>query len=244
MNGPKGAKELLRYYFGRYQEEIVRLLSKVVLNRTLSDDAGKLQGNTVAQLLQPARDELAAHIADLDNPHEETLASLGTSSETYIRELAASKIPNGIVPISTYGVSDRLTDAQVAAAWTYSGWILTCNRAIIAIISGQPVTLPITSIDLRNIEAAPANKTFHLYVYMKYNVITYRCTTETPPEGVSIMYIGTVTTNSSGIATKSFKRVIRLDTFRLSVDPRGSVIPVTGGTVDAVTKLPSGWNPL
>jgi hypothetical protein len=142
-----------------------------------------------------------------------------------------------------YGISDEMTDADMLAAWTSSGWVLTCNRAMNVIISGTPFLIPITSIDLRSIDASPANKTFHVFLYMRFGLAGYRVRADSPPEGNAIMYIGTITTNGAGVATKDFKTVLRVDTFRLSQTPVGSAIPVQGGTYDAPVAFPTSWNP-
>jgi hypothetical protein len=237
------ATKLLNYYFAQYQANIVRLLKRPKRARIIAANTDTLNGQTVAQLLAGARADLAAHAALMNNPHQETIRTIGSFEDSYVRGEAVKKIPSGILPISTYGIGDELTDAQMQAAWTSSGWILTCNLALNVIISGTPFLIPITSIDIRTIDAAPANKTFHVFVYLRYGVVSYRISTDTPPEGNSIMYIGTITTNAAGIVTRSFKTVLRIDTFRLSQTPIGSAIPVQGGTYDAPVAFPTTWNP-
>lgn len=236
--------DLLNYQFGVYQENIVRLLKRPRRARIIASDADTLNGQTVNQLLAGARSDLAAHAANTNNPHQETIQTIGSLPASFINAEIVKKIPNGILPVSTYGVSDEMSDSDMAAAWVSSGWILTCNREINAIVSGTPFVMPITNIDLRTVDAAPANKTFHIFLSMKFGELTYRARTDSPPEGNSVMYIGTVTTNSSGIATRSFKTVLRIDTFRLSQTPIGSAIPVQGGVYDAAVAFPSTWNPV
>lgn len=243
MAEPTDATKLLNYYFAQYQGHIARLLKRPKRARIIAGSTDTLNGQTVAQLLAGARADLAAHAALQNNPHQETIRTIGSFEDSYLRREAAKKIPSGILPISTYGIGDELTDAQVQAAWTSSGWILTCNLAMNVIISGTPFLIPITSIDLRSIDAAPANKTFHVFVYLRYGVVQYRIRPDSPPEGNSIMYIGTITTNGAGVATRNFKTVLRIDTFRLSQTPVGSAIPVQGGTYDAPVAFSTTWNP-
>lgn len=235
--------QLLKYYFSSYQAEVVRLLKRPRRSRIIAGNTNTLNGQTVAQLLAAARADLAAHAANKSNPHQETIQSVGSLPDSYIRSEIVKKIPNGILPISTYGISDEMTDADMAAAWTSNGWVLTCNRVINAIVSGTPFVMPITSIDLRTVDASPANKTFHLFLHMRFGVAAYRARTDTPPEGNAIMYIGTVTTNAAGIVSRSFSTVTRIDTFRLSQTPVGSAIPVQAGTYDAPVAFPATWNP-
>lgn len=235
---------LLNYYFTQYQANIVRLLKRPKRARIIAGNTDTLNNQTVAQLLAGARADLAAHAALKNNPHQETIRTIGSFEESYVRGEAVKKIPSGILPISTYGIGDELGDAEVLAAWDVANWILTCTRPMNVIISGTPFLIPITRIDLRTIDAAPGNKTFHVFVYLKFGVVSYRVSSESPPEGNSIMYIGTVTTGSAGIVSKSFKSVVRIDTFRLSSTPVGSAIPVQGGTYDAPVAFPTTWNPV
>lgn len=235
--------QLLKYHFSKYQAEVVRLLKRPRRARIIAGNADTLNNKTVDQLLAAARADLYAHTHDPNNPHQETIQSIGSLPDTYVRGELVKKIPNGILPISTYGISDEMSDTDMANAWVSNGWVLTCNRVINAIVSGTPFVMPITSIDLRSVDASPANKTFHLFLHMRFGVATYRARADTPPEGNAIMYIGTVTTNGAGIASRSFKTVTRIDTFRLSQIPVGSAIPVQAGTYDAPVAFPTTWNP-
>lgn len=244
MAGPKLAAVLLATkYFKRYQAEIVRLLNKQRGNATESDDAGLLLNTYNAEaLLKPARDSLAAHVLRRDNPHEETMETIGSYSKTSVVNKVSAKIPNSVVPVSTYGIFDNLDDAAVDAAWTFKGWELTCNRALKIVLSGNSFTLPITAIDLSKVED-PVSKTFYVYVRGQFGIYNYQARTDSPPESAGVMYIGKVVCGPNGIVSKSFKTVVRLDTFRLSNEPVGSAIPVTKGTFDAVTPLSTAWNP-
>lgn len=244
MAGPNLGRVLTKRYFWQMEDQLRRLLLRTRIHTTEADNADTIGGKTASDLLSPARSDLAAHVARTDNPHQETIASIGSRSDTYIRNTLAGKVPVGIIPVSTYGIGDDLTDDQTNAAWVANGWTINCNRAMNVILSGTPGLLQPWSLDLRTIDAAPANKTFYVYLYTKLGVMSYQCRADTPPEGVAIMYLGTVTTNASGIASKSFKNVIRIDTFRISDQPLGSVIPVSSGDYDAIVPFGAAWKPL
>lgn len=243
MAGPYLGRVLLKRFFWKYQDQVRRLLLRRRVFTTEADNADKVGGKSASDLLAPARTDLANHIA-VTNAHQESIDSIGSRSDTYIRAVLSGKVPVGIIPISTYGVGDDLTDAETNAAWSANGWIISCTRAMNVILSGTPAKMPAWSLDLRTIDAAPANKTFYVYLYTKLGTMSYQCRADTPPEGVAIMYLGTITTNASGIASKSFKNVIRVDTFRLSDQPLGSVIPVSSGDYDAIVPFGAPWKPL
>ena len=226
--------------FKKYRKEMIRILKERIrpLAYTSKDADYLLPDWTVTKLLQAARAALAAHIARKDNPHQETATTIGSYTETIVAGKFAAKVPNSIVPISTYGIHERLTAAQVTAAWTNSGFVLTCNRVMKAIISGTPYNMSVQSLTLA------ANKTYYIFIRLRFGAISYEAREDSPPESVSVMYIGTVTTNGTGIVSKSFAPVTRIDTFRISTIARGSVIPVTQGTLDTPTKFTSEWKPL
>lgn len=246
MSGPgsiTAKKRLTENYFAWYQREMVRVLTKGRETYVRAKNSNRLNGLTLAQIRKPANDLLIAHIPRQDNPHEETLESIGTYTATYVDSQVTNKVPMGIIPISTYGITDGMTDEQMDAAWGINGWTIGISKPIAAIVSGTVYQLPAWSVDVRDVTSNFTNRTFHIYLYLRYGDVSYQCREDTVTESNTMMYLGTVTTNGVGIATKVFSTVIRLDTFRLSTAPVGSAIPVTGGTYDTLVKLPSTWNP-
>lgn len=249
MAGPRLAlKRFVDKAFAKYHLQIKRiLLERLRPAAGESKDATYLLPNwNITKLLETARVALAAHIARKDDPHKETIESIGSYSEETIAAKLAAKVPNSVMPVSTYGVQDHLSNSQVAAAWTYiaNSFLLTCSREMKVVISGTPYVLPITTIDLTKVVVDPRLKTLYVYLRLRFGRISYEVRDDTPPETSSVMFIGSVTTNATGISSKSFQTVTRIDTFRLSTATRGSVMPVTQGTLDTPTKLPVAWKPL
>lgn len=229
--------------FAQWHREIVRILTRKAQVSSESDDADLIVTDDWQSLLKPARDLLAAHIARKDNPHQETIESIGSYSATTIRGKLARKLPNGILPISSYGVVDELTEAQLTAAWVINGWTLTTSIPIISVLGGTLYRVPPTTINLRSAAPDPSNKTFYVFARLELGFINMQVRTDSPPESETIMYIGKITTNASGITSKQFVPVIRIETFRLSALPVGSAIPMTGGSYENPVKLSPDWNP-
>lgn len=245
MAGAITAKyRLVTKLFGAYHEEIKRLLKRPKTNANEVDNAGLIGTYDWKALLQPARDDLAAHIARKDDPHQETMATHGSYTATQINSKLGVKIPNAILPVSNYGFVDRLTDAQINAAWTFSGWVLYVGIAFQVTLAGTVYRLPVQQVSLLVADPFPQNKTFYVYVRSQFGYVTYEVRSDAPPESESIMYIGTVTTNGSGIVSRVFAGAIRITTFRLSSLPVGSAIPVSGGTYDNIVALAASWNPV
>ena len=248
MAGPLTAAVLLRLRkFKAYQREIVRVLTQRKRgNANTSNDADLLLPDwNWVKLLQAARAALAAHMARTDNPHQETMSTIGSYTATQITAIAAKKVPLAVMPFSTYGLMDTpLDDAGMNALWSSAGFVVSINASLTVILSGTPYTLPAGSIDLSTIEVNPANKTFNIFVRSRFGRVSYEARIDSPPESVSVMFIGQVITDGSGVVSRSFVTVTRVDTFRIGNEPRGSVIPVAKGTIDTPTKFPATWKPV
>lgn len=250
MAGPYTAlRHFRKIAFANYHAQIKRLLKERV--RPVADeslDADYLSPDwTITKLLKSARDALAAHIARKDDPHKETINSINSYSSTEVMNSIGAKIPNSVVPVSSYGSLERLTASQVAAAWETSatGFKVTINRAIQAVLSGTVYTLPAGELDLVAAGGGDArNKTFNIMVRTRFGQVRYDARTDSPPETISAIYIGRIITDANGVTSKSIVPVVRIDTFRPSTSAIGSAMPVTGGTIDNITKLPATWNPL
>ena len=249
MAGPISALQIFRTRsFKAYKDQIRRLLmDRQRPKASDAKDAGALKPSWgVAELLAPARNALAAHIARKDDPHKETIESINSYSEETLSGNLATKVPNSVVPVSSFGVLDRMSAAQVSGMWTYptSGWTLTANRVVRVVMSGTVYEMPVTTLDLSSVVEDPSNATFNIFVRLRFGKISYEARTDSPPEASGVMFLGSIKTGAVGITSKSFLPVIRIDTYRLSTTPLGSVIPVTTGTMDQPNKLPSTWKPL
>lgn len=245
MAGPITAKyRLAMKLFGDYHREIIRLLTKEKQNANEADDADLIGTYDWTALLKPARDDLAAHIARKDNPHQETIETQDSYSIATINAKLAGKVPNSVLPISTYGIIDELSSAQVDALWTAAGWVLTCGAYFKVSLGGTFFRMPPSQLNLATADPAPANKTFNIYARIQFGYISYQARADSPPESESVIFIGRATTGPSGIVSKQFFAVQRIETFRLSSSPVGSAIPYVAGSYDSPTKLSAAWRPL
>lgn len=113
------------------------------------------------------------------------------------------------------------------------GFIVYFTEDTPVLMSGKSFTLPIQNIDLKTIKANPANSTFHVYVTMKQGIAQYLISEKVIAEAGSTAYtlfwIGTITTNSTQIASINITKRDRLDIFGASLASAGSSFPVSYG---------------
>ena len=138
---------------------------------------------------------------------------------------------------------------------TDDNWTVYFTRAVPLVLLGLFRQLPITSVDLRTKNKAPANKTFYFYAKLKdeltapeYIVMSSDDDLDEFPHEDShylddtstdrnYMYLGYAKTDAKGITECNIQKVTNLDGHRLSGVARGQSIPVTGGTPMDTTKL-------
>lgn len=123
-----------------------------------------------------------------------------------------------------------LTPMILLSQTVEQGWILYFAEPIPIILGGREYTIPITSIDLRSVQANPANTTFYTYVEVvdantaKYTISPTELTT-TPFR----MFVGTVKTNSSQIFAIDITKRSGINKYQVSATKTGSSIPVSTG---------------
>ncbi|ANH51482.1 putative virion structural protein [Erwinia phage vB_EamM_Simmy50] len=110
------------------------------------------------------------------------------------------------------------------------GWILYFAEEIPVILNGREYTLPITSIDLRNVKANPASTTFFVYIEaVDATTAKYTISATELAAATTRMFIGTVATNTSQINTINVTKRSGLNKYQISAVKAGSSIPVSTG---------------
>jgi len=146
--------EKVRVQFKAYQKEIVRLLSnhQVVEHTPKAEDAGVLSPDyTYIDLLRPAQEMLAEHIADKNNPHRETATSIGTYTREELMEMLSHKVPSGTIPVTTFLHEFTRPDSTgyYVAVWQKNNTSLTLITTIEGVINGIPYSFSEYTIDFR-----------------------------------------------------------------------------------------------
>lgn len=118
------------------------------------------------------------------------------------------------------------------------GWIVFFKAETSVVFNGEPFVLPPGSIDLRDIDPNPQNKTFYVYARLVSGVAFYEITQEKRLESNYQLWIAGITTNDRQIITIERFNVVALDGHRVSETKRGNSIPASSGLINAEGQLP------
>ncbi|UYE98569.1 putative structural protein [Xanthomonas phage XbC2] len=121
------------------------------------------------------------------------------------------------------------TDTVILAQDVPQGFYLYFTEVTPLFLSGQYFDVPITAIDLSTVQANPGNTTFYVYIKLALGTPSYVVSTTTLPETDTQMFLGTIVTDGTKVATLNIKKVSRLDTYRPSTTQIGSAFPVSTG---------------
>lgn len=154
---------------------------------------------------------------------------------------------NGIGPAWSWGgitggaatiQQGPVNNALVGSVYPQTGWVIFFKTAINVIFNGRPFVLPAGSIDLRDIDSAPQNKTFYIYAFLRDGVAQYEVTTLKRLESQYQLWVGKVVTNASQILTIDRYNVIAMNGHRISELKRGNSIPASSGLVNEEGQIP------
>lgn len=231
----------LQVQFIRHHRNLMTLLRVRVAYAEKSEDARLLNGIDLTDLLGPAKDALAAHALRTDNPHNDRAESLKLNTRAQFDAKMGTMIPQGVVPVSSFGEMDPGLD--LTKAFSRSGWTFSSLVPIKAVVAGNSYVLKSQTVDLSASLTNYTNKTVLVYLKLRQGVISYTVSLIPLAESNTVLFIGTLTTSDSAITALNLEKVIRIGTFRPYGQPRGSVIPYAAGTRSAPTKLPANWKP-
>lgn len=120
---------------------------------------------------------------------------------------------------------------MMASIYPETGWIIYFQLPQDVVIYGSEYYLPEGTIDLRDIESSPGNKTFYIYVNYKDGKVSYEVTTDKKADSTFHLWIGRVITNERQILTIERMNVFLINNSRVSEQKRGSSIPASSGGI-------------
>lgn len=141
---------------------------------------------------------------------------------------------------NSYGGADQagLWKAILGHVYPEVGWIVFFKEPIKVVFNGKMYTLPAGTIDLRDIDTAPSNKTFYIYALLKDGKPTYEIAQEKRLETSFQAWVGTVVTNNLQILTIERFNVSILNGNRISELKRGNAIPAASGLANTEGQIP------
>jgi len=131
-----------------------------------------------------------------------------------------------------------VNNALIGSVYPQTGWVIFFKTDINVIFNGRPFVLQAGSIDLRDIDPAPQNKTFYIYAFLRDGVAQYEVTTLKRLESQYQLWVGKVVTNASQILTIDRYNVIAMNGHRISELKRGNSIPASSGLVNEEGQIP------
>lgn len=226
--------------FPLYNEEIKRVL-QIKRIPDYSERSDTLQGESVAKIIKQSMDALTQHRANKNNPHGETVDSIGIMSKAEMDSRLANKLPSGIIEIGGFGYDFKnWTDANLTGAITRSSSTITVRADTTVLISGSVNTVTTSTINLSALSTSWNTSTWYLYVRVVEGQITLEADTKKFADTLTRMYIGST---GPGTNTVNLVRVIKVGRYRVSSTPVGSGIAVGLGTVNTTTGIDRRWVP-
>lgn len=124
-----------------------------------------------------------------------------------------------------------VTNYCIANTYLKEGWNLYIEESDL-IFNGNVYTVPQHTLDIRDTESSPGNKTFYLYVRLVAGVADYYVSLTKLPDTLYHMWIGKVITNTTQIVTIERSNVLSLNGIRISTFRQGSAIMGSSGNIN------------
>jgi hypothetical protein len=117
----------------------------------------------------------------------------------------------------------------VASAYPETGWTLFLQDNIRMLVNGTAYAMEGGTIDLRDIDPAPQNKTFYIYATVQDDKPRYLVTEVKMRKSGNMLKAATVVTNSQQILSITRHQPLMVGQYQLSYTREGGIIPVSTG---------------
>lgn len=235
--------ELARLYsqtFPAYNSEIVRVLN-IVRVPDYSDRSDTLGGESPNLIIKQAVDVLTAHKNNKNNPHQETIRSIGTLSTKEINDLLVNKLPAGLIAMSAFGYDYKSwADVNLTGQITRAGDTVTVKANTTALIMGTVGVVTTGTIKLSTISTSWNSSTWYLYIRLIEGNFELEASVSKFTDTITRMYIGSTAPNTNVV---SLLRVIKTGKYRLSTVPVGTGMAVGLGTFATSPGIDLRWVP-
>lgn len=164
-----------------------------------------------------------------------------TTGTDFLTKSVLAPVAKTLTDFNAYAIPGNSGRKVMVSQDVAQGFTLYFTEATPVVLSGVQYSLPVGSLDLTTVDAAPANKTFYLYVMLVNGVAAYRAFTSQQVENYTCLYIGKITCGATKIATIAVNKVTRLGNYRVSTTPVGSALPAVTGHPATAATLPAAW---
>lgn len=117
----------------------------------------------------------------------------------------------------------------IASAYPETGWILFLQDNIRMMVNGTAYAMAGGSIDLRDIDPDPKNKTFYIYATVEDDKPKYLVTETKLRKSGNLLKAATIVTNDKQILTITRHQPLMIGQYQLSYTREGGIIPVSSG---------------
>jgi len=132
----------------------------------------------------------------------------------------------------------RVNNPLLGGVYPEIGWTIFAKTAIRVTFNGRQYMMPPGIIDLRDIVADPANKTFYVYATLTNDIPVYQVTEEKRLETAFQLWVAEVKTGPTQILTIERFNVFAMNGNRVSEIKRGNSIPASSGLANEEGQLP------
>jgi hypothetical protein len=108
-------------------------------------------------------------------------------------------------------------------------WSLFFQDGVPMMINGTMYEMPGGSIDLRDVDPSPGNKTFYIYATIEDGKPKYILSTTELRRGNALLLVSRVVTNSTQILTIERNQPFVVGDHELSYTRKGGIIPISSG---------------
>lgn len=126
-------------------------------------------------------------------------------------------------------VDGAITSYLTGSVYPATGWVIFFPANVQVIIEGSIYNMPGGTIDLRDIDITPTNKTFYIYAMVEDNLPKYLLSTIRLRKASKLLLAGELTTNDKQILTIKRYQPVMIGDFQLSYTREGGTIPISTG---------------
>jgi hypothetical protein len=118
---------------------------------------------------------------------------------------------------------------MLGSAYPETGWVLFLQDNIRMMVNGTAYAMPGGSIDLRDIDPAPQNKTFYIYATVEDDQPKYLVTLTKLRKSGNLLKAATIVTNGQQILSITRHQPLMVGQYLLSYTREGGIIPISTG---------------